>query len=97
MPYRIQSKWELLVGVDEFLDEVTILPPGSWNPQIRIEPVDVPSYYLKSQEQRHECKTKMGKMDELKDSLLLQEAELSHANDPMLQRSGRCNSHFLFI
>lgn len=44
MPYRIANKDELLVGVDEFLDEVTILPPGTWNPKIRIAPPEVPSH-----------------------------------------------------
>lgn len=27
-----------MAGVDEFLDAVTILPPGAWDPSIRIEP-----------------------------------------------------------
>ena len=44
MPYRIANKDELLIGVDEFLDEVTILPPGTWNPKIRIAPPEVPSH-----------------------------------------------------
>uniref|UniRef100_A0A669BTR0 Anion exchange protein n=1 Tax=Oreochromis niloticus TaxID=8128 RepID=A0A669BTR0_ORENI len=28
----------LIAGVDEFLDEVIVLPPGEWDPKIRIEP-----------------------------------------------------------
>lgn len=36
-------------GVDEFLDQVTVLPPGQWDPQIRIEPPQsVPSQVTKS-------------------------------------------------
>lgn len=31
-------------GIDEFLDQVTVLPPGEWDPTIRIEPPkNVPS------------------------------------------------------
>lgn len=35
---------DLLSGIDEFLDQVTVLPPGEWDPTIRIEPPkNVPS------------------------------------------------------
>uniref|UniRef100_A0A8C5WXL9 Anion exchange protein n=1 Tax=Laticauda laticaudata TaxID=8630 RepID=A0A8C5WXL9_LATLA len=29
---------DLIAGLDEFLDEVTVLPPGGWDPKVRIEP-----------------------------------------------------------
>lgn len=33
-----------MAGIDEFLDQVTVLPPGEWDPSIRIEPPkNVPS------------------------------------------------------
>ena len=33
-----------MAGIEEFLDEVTVLPPGEWDPSIRIEPPkNVPS------------------------------------------------------
>lgn len=36
-------------GIDEYLDQVTVLPPGQWDPQIRIEPPpSVPSQVTKS-------------------------------------------------
>lgn len=38
----------MIAGIDEFLDSVTVLPPGEWDPSIRIEPPDV----LPSQEGR---------------------------------------------
>jgi hypothetical protein len=42
--YRAKVRDHLLLGVDEFLDAVTVLPPGEWDPKIRIEPPDsVPS------------------------------------------------------
>ena len=36
--YKAKSRQDLLAGVDEFLDAVTVLPPGAWDPSIRIEP-----------------------------------------------------------
>jgi sodium bicarbonate transporter 10 len=36
--YKAKNRQDLLAGVDEFLDAVTVLPPGAWDPSIRIEP-----------------------------------------------------------
>ncbi|XP_044148978.1 sodium bicarbonate cotransporter 3 isoform X1 [Bufo gargarizans] len=36
--YKAKDRNDLLAGVDEFLDQVTVLPPGEWDPSIRIEP-----------------------------------------------------------
>ncbi|XP_071942562.1 electrogenic sodium bicarbonate cotransporter 1-like [Antedon mediterranea] len=36
--YKARSREDLLAGIDEFMDQVTVLPPGSWDPSIRIEP-----------------------------------------------------------
>ena len=36
--YKAKHRSHLLAGVDEFLDAVTVLPPGEWDPSIRIEP-----------------------------------------------------------
>ncbi|CAK5011520.1 unnamed protein product [Meloidogyne enterolobii] len=36
--YKAKQRSDLLDGVDEFLDAVTVLPPGEWDPSIRIEP-----------------------------------------------------------
>ena len=42
--YKARNRGDLLAGVDEFLDKVTVLPPGEWDPNIRLEPPDtVPS------------------------------------------------------
>ena len=42
--YKARTRQEVLTGLDEFLDQVTVLPPGEWDPKIRIEPPDkVPS------------------------------------------------------
>ncbi|XP_055869437.1 sodium bicarbonate cotransporter 3-like isoform X2 [Biomphalaria glabrata] len=36
--YHAHNREDLLAGIDEFLDQVTVLPPGEWDPSIRIEP-----------------------------------------------------------
>uniref|UniRef100_A0A663LPQ3 Anion exchange protein n=1 Tax=Athene cunicularia TaxID=194338 RepID=A0A663LPQ3_ATHCN len=36
--YKAQNRADLMAGIDEFLDRVTVLPPGEWDPSIRIEP-----------------------------------------------------------
>ncbi|XP_061676926.1 sodium bicarbonate cotransporter 3-like isoform X4 [Syngnathoides biaculeatus] len=42
--YKAKDRKDLLSGLDEFLDQVTVLPPGEWDPSIRIEPPkNVPS------------------------------------------------------
>ncbi|NP_001073019.1 sodium bicarbonate cotransporter [Strongylocentrotus purpuratus] len=39
--YKAKSTKDLLAGIDEFIDSVTVLPPGAWDPNIRIEPPKV--------------------------------------------------------
>ncbi|KAM6432080.1 electrogenic sodium bicarbonate cotransporter 4 [Liasis olivaceus] len=36
--YKARDREDLIAGLDEFLDEVTVLPPGGWDPNVRIEP-----------------------------------------------------------
>ena len=44
MAYKARNRGDLLAGIDEFLDKVTVLPPGEWDPQIRLAPPEkVPS------------------------------------------------------
>uniref|UniRef100_H1A3Y2 Anion exchange protein n=1 Tax=Taeniopygia guttata TaxID=59729 RepID=H1A3Y2_TAEGU len=35
---KARDREDLIAGIDEFLDEVIVLPPGEWDPNIRIEP-----------------------------------------------------------
>ena len=79
--YHAHNRDDLLAGIDEFLDQVTVLPPGEWDPSIRIEPPkSVPSQSgRKTGEISHQ--TPNGKVPV--------EAEESHT-DPTLQRTGRC-------
>ncbi|KAM5131975.1 electrogenic sodium bicarbonate cotransporter 1-like isoform 2-T2 [Mantella aurantiaca] len=36
--YKAMSKDELTAGIDDFFDEVAVLPPGKWDPTVRIQP-----------------------------------------------------------
>ncbi|XP_062518366.1 sodium-driven chloride bicarbonate exchanger-like isoform X2 [Corticium candelabrum] len=36
--YKAKSREDVLAGIDLFLDQVVVLPPGEWDPTIRIEP-----------------------------------------------------------
>ncbi|XP_048367600.1 sodium bicarbonate cotransporter 3 isoform X6 [Sphaerodactylus townsendi] len=78
--YKAKDRNDLLSGIDEFLDQVTVLPPGEWDPTIRIEPPkSVPS-----QEKRKIPKFPNGAAtpgEPLK--------EEAHHAGPELQRTGR--------
>uniref|UniRef100_A0A673BUS9 Anion exchange protein n=1 Tax=Sphaeramia orbicularis TaxID=375764 RepID=A0A673BUS9_9TELE len=77
--YKAKDRSDLLAGIDEFLDQVTVLPPGEWDPSIRIEPPkNVPS-----QEKR--------KMPGVPNGTACQVEEELHAehHGPELQRTGR--------
>ncbi|XP_028984949.1 electroneutral sodium bicarbonate exchanger 1 isoform X9 [Betta splendens] len=78
--YKARDRNDLLSGIDEFLDQVTVLPPGEWDPSIRIEPPkSVPS-----QEKRKLASAPNGSAsgyDMMKDS--------EHHTGPELQRTGR--------
>ncbi|XP_027863731.1 sodium bicarbonate cotransporter 3-like isoform X2 [Xiphophorus couchianus] len=78
--YKAKDRNDLLSGIDEFLDQVTVLPPGEWDPSIRIEPPkNVPS-----QEKRKTAAQPNG-------SAHCSEAvkETEHHTGPELQRTGR--------
>ncbi|KAI8777669.1 sodium-driven chloride bicarbonate exchanger [Biomphalaria glabrata] len=38
--YKARELDDIIAGIDEFLEQVTVLPPGEWDPKIRIEPPD---------------------------------------------------------
>uniref|UniRef100_A0A671Y6P7 Anion exchange protein n=1 Tax=Sparus aurata TaxID=8175 RepID=A0A671Y6P7_SPAAU len=78
--YKAKDRNDLLSGIDEFLDQVTVLPPGEWDPSIRIEPPkSVPS-----QEKRKMPSVPNGSAH---GSDTIKEAE--HQAGPELQRTGR--------
>ncbi|XP_057342593.1 electroneutral sodium bicarbonate exchanger 1 isoform X2 [Manis pentadactyla] len=78
--YKAKERDDLLAGIDEFLDQVTVLPPGEWDPSIRIEPPkNVPS-----QEKRKMPGVPNGNVCHIE-----QEPHGGHSG-PELQRTGRC-------
>ncbi|XP_033949857.1 sodium bicarbonate cotransporter 3-like isoform X1 [Pseudochaenichthys georgianus] len=79
--YRAKDRTDLLSGLDEFLDQVTVLPPGEWDPTIRIEPPkNVPSQMKrKIPSQPNGNASPSGEM----------EKEDEHNTGPELQRTGR--------
>ncbi|KAJ1372547.1 hypothetical protein KIN20_034726 [Parelaphostrongylus tenuis] len=93
--YKARNKEDLLDGVDEFLDQVTVLPPGEWDPSIRIEPPN----QIPSQEKRKQVgqellleKVEMtGGPGKGKDEIDEEEGSIpaGHGSDPALKRTGR--------
>uniref|UniRef100_A0A3P8PQA1 Anion exchange protein n=1 Tax=Astatotilapia calliptera TaxID=8154 RepID=A0A3P8PQA1_ASTCA len=78
--YKAKDRNDIIAGIDEFLDQVTVLPPGEWDPSIRIEPPkNVPS-----QEKRK-------KSNILPNGLVEGEEEEEHDahGSPELQRTGK--------
>ncbi|XP_032435733.1 sodium bicarbonate cotransporter 3-like isoform X7 [Xiphophorus hellerii] len=79
--YKAKDRTDLLSGLDEFLDQVTVLPPGEWDPTIRIEPPkNVPSQ-MKRKRPSHPngSAPPAGEL----------EKEDDHHAGPELQRTGR--------
>ncbi|XP_060732657.1 sodium-driven chloride bicarbonate exchanger isoform X2 [Tachysurus vachellii] len=75
--YKAKDRNDLVAGIDEFLDQVTVLPPGEWDPSIRIEPPkNVPS-----QEKR--------KIPAVPNGELAESKEHGGHGGPELQHTGR--------
>ncbi|XP_070164520.1 electroneutral sodium bicarbonate exchanger 1 isoform X6 [Polyergus mexicanus] len=76
--YKAKNRNHLLAGIDEFLDAVTVLPPGEWDPTIRIEPPAA----IPSQEVRKRPKEEKPKEDfdeEADEQKLREESGLSRS------------------
>ncbi|XP_044200511.1 sodium-driven chloride bicarbonate exchanger-like isoform X3 [Thunnus albacares] len=83
--YKAKDRNDLVAGIDEFLDQVTVLPPGEWDPSIRIEPPkNVPS-----QEKRKIPPVPNGVTD------LGESEEHGGHGGPELQRTGRFFGGFI--
>ncbi|XP_032689545.1 sodium-driven chloride bicarbonate exchanger isoform X3 [Odontomachus brunneus] len=78
--YKAKNRNHLLAGIDEFLDAVTVLPPGEWDPTIRIEPPAA----IPSQEIR-----KRPKEEKPKEELDEEADEQKQREESGLARSGR--------
>ncbi|UYV66706.1 SLC4A7 [Cordylochernes scorpioides] len=76
--YKARNRLDLMAGVDEFLDAVTVLPPGAWDPNIRIEPPQ----QIPSQDARK-------KAEPLENKLETEEDEEKQREESGLKRTGR--------
>lgn len=78
--YKARDRIDLLSGIDEFLDQVTVLPPGEWDPSIRIEPPkNVPS------QEKRKMPSVLNGSAHISDTI----KEEEHHTGPELQRTGR--------
>ncbi|KAJ8290859.1 hypothetical protein GJAV_G00018440 [Gymnothorax javanicus] len=77
--YKAKDRNDLLAGLDEFLEQVTVLPPGEWDPTIRIQPPKS----IPSQEKRKMPPQPNG-------SAPLEMENEEDETRPELQRTGRC-------
>uniref|UniRef100_A0AAG5DUT2 Anion exchange protein n=1 Tax=Anopheles atroparvus TaxID=41427 RepID=A0AAG5DUT2_ANOAO len=74
--YRAKKREHLLAGIDEFLDAVTVLPPGEWDPSIRIEPpAAIPSQEVRKRPPEKNPKEEVD--EELEEQRQREEAGLS--------------------
>ncbi|XP_065203094.1 sodium bicarbonate cotransporter 3 isoform X2 [Planococcus citri] len=72
--YKARNRNHLLAAIDEFLDAVTVLPPGEWDPSIRIEP---PAAIPQDVRKRHSEKIKEDLDTEVDEQKLREESGLS--------------------
>ncbi|XP_053570215.1 sodium bicarbonate cotransporter 3 isoform X2 [Bombina bombina] len=85
--YKAKDRNDLLAGIDEFLDQVTVLPPGEWDPTIRIEPPkNVPSQEKRKIPTFPNGSTPIGETIK----------EEAHHTGPELQRTGRLFGGLMF-
>ncbi|XP_041039470.1 sodium bicarbonate cotransporter 3-like isoform X3 [Carcharodon carcharias] len=79
--YKAKDRTDLLAGIDEFLDQVTVLPPGEWDPSIRIEPPkNVPS------QEKRKCPPPLPNGPPITNGTTNHE---EHHTGPELERTGR--------
>ncbi|XP_038653241.1 sodium bicarbonate cotransporter 3-like isoform X2 [Scyliorhinus canicula] len=77
--YKAKDRTDLLAGIDEFLDQVTVLPPGEWDPSIRIEPPkNVPS------QEKRKCPPPLPNGPSITNGI-----HEEHRAGPELERTGR--------
>ncbi|KAK1136210.1 hypothetical protein K0M31_000775 [Melipona bicolor] len=74
--YKAKNRNHLLAGIDEFLDAVTVLPPGEWDPAIRIEPpAAIPSQDIRKRPKEEKPKEELD--EEADEQKLREESGLS--------------------
>ncbi|CAJ0967693.1 unnamed protein product [Ranitomeya imitator] len=87
--YKAKDRNDLLAGIDEFLDQVTVLPPGEWDPTIRIEPPKSVPSQLKPFSVLNQEKRKIPTIPNGSTPTGETMKEEQHHAGPELQRTGR--------
>ncbi|XP_063439652.1 electroneutral sodium bicarbonate exchanger 1-like isoform X2 [Mytilus trossulus] len=72
--YKAKSREDIMHGFDEFLDQLTVLPPGQWDPDVRLDPPTT----APSQERRNFFSTKSDSQEKDQEQ-----------KDDTLERTGR--------
>ncbi len=85
MAYRAKNKGEILSAFDLFLDQVTVLPPGEWDPSIRLDPPNK----VPAKEERLEKIAEATKLNGSVNALKKEEEFHAHGEDPGLVFTGR--------
>ena len=76
--YKAKNRQDLMAGLDEFLDKTTVLPPGEWDPKIRIEPPEkLPAIDIDKRLNMHP------------DDIEKDCPHAAHGDDPALQKTGK--------
>uniref|UniRef100_A0A8C4W0W8 Anion exchange protein n=1 Tax=Gopherus evgoodei TaxID=1825980 RepID=A0A8C4W0W8_9SAUR len=86
---QAQDREDLIAGIDEFLDELTVLPPGKWDPTTRIPPPKC----LPSPHKRYQ----RGRMQQPSGALLLKSRVFGGLGDFYDALNIQCFSAILYI
>ncbi|KAM7140312.1 anion exchange protein 4 isoform 2-T2 [Molossus nigricans] len=84
---RVSNLHDLLVALDAFLEEVTVIPPGRWDPTVRIPPPKcLPSQHKRLPSQMQEVKGPSARRGVPAED---RQGQPQHPPSPELQRMGR--------
>jgi len=48
--YKAKSSKDIVAGIDEYAEDLTVLPPSVWDPAMRIEPPEQPVKLVSSKD-----------------------------------------------
>jgi len=90
--YKAQTRTSLVAGLDSYINELTVLPPSSWDPTIRLDPPkSVQSVHTRliNRAVLKERSTADDEDDDDKELLEMLKEKKEHAEDDSLQFTGR--------
>uniref|UniRef100_A0A914CDR6 Anion exchange protein n=1 Tax=Acrobeloides nanus TaxID=290746 RepID=A0A914CDR6_9BILA len=82
--YTTKIREHIIDGIDEFLSHVTIIPPGAWDTNSRLEPPEVMHTHEKRlQKLKHMVHHSKNHLE------VIEDFDEDHESDPTLKRTGR--------